>query len=93
MIQRIESRPGSRRPPATHTSCRPRGGRTIYHLGPGGLRREGTARGQRMTSPRRRSQVFANLETALRAAGATFNDVVKTNYYMLDASQVQRRAR
>ena len=34
-------------------------------------------------------QVFANLETALTAAGATFNDVVKTNYYMLDASQVQ----
>ena len=33
-------------------------------------------------------QVFANLEVALKAAGATFADVVKTNYYMRDASQV-----
>jgi len=29
-------------------------------------------------------QVFANLERALRAAGATFEDVVKLNYYLTD---------
>jgi enamine deaminase RidA (YjgF/YER057c/UK114 family) len=34
-------------------------------------------------------QVFANLETALKAAGATFDDVVKMNTYMRDASQLQ----
>ena len=33
-------------------------------------------------------QVFANLDIALKAAGATFANVVKTNYYLRDASQV-----
>jgi enamine deaminase RidA (YjgF/YER057c/UK114 family) len=33
-------------------------------------------------------QVFLNLETALKAAGASFKDVVKTNYYLRDASKV-----
>ena len=33
-------------------------------------------------------QVFANLEVALKAAGATFANVVKANYYLRDASQV-----
>jgi enamine deaminase RidA (YjgF/YER057c/UK114 family) len=32
-------------------------------------------------------QVFANLRAALEAVGATFSDVVKFNYYVLDASQ------
>ncbi|GAA0612129.1 RidA family protein [Kribbella sandramycini] len=29
-------------------------------------------------------QVFANLDAALKAAGATWSDVVKLNYYMTD---------
>lgn len=33
-------------------------------------------------------QVFENLRRALAAGGATFNDVVKLNFYVLDASQV-----
>ena len=33
-------------------------------------------------------QVFKNLETALRAAGATFADVVKMNSYTTDMSKV-----
>jgi reactive intermediate/imine deaminase len=33
-------------------------------------------------------QVFTNVQAALVAAGATFADVVKLNYYLLDASQV-----
>ncbi|MEP6619751.1 MAG: RidA family protein [bacterium] len=33
-------------------------------------------------------QVFENLKRALAAAGATFADVVKVNYYVVDASQV-----
>ena len=34
-------------------------------------------------------QVFKNLEAALAAAGATFNDVVKMNTYVVDMAQVQ----
>lgn len=34
-------------------------------------------------------QVFENLRRALAAAGATFDDVVKLNYYIVDATQVQ----
>ena len=37
-------------------------------------------------------QVFANLKTALAAAGATFDDVVKLNYYVRDYSQEKRAA-
>jgi 2-iminobutanoate/2-iminopropanoate deaminase len=34
-------------------------------------------------------QVFKNLETALKAAGAKFSDVVKMNSYITDMSKVQ----
>lgn len=34
-------------------------------------------------------QVFANLEARLDEAGASFNDVVKLNFYLLDASVLQ----
>ena len=34
------------------------------------------------------TQVFENLKTALAAAGANFGDVVKTNYYVLDMSNI-----
>ena len=37
-------------------------------------------------------QVFANLKTALAASGATFDDVVKINYYVRDFSQDKRTA-
>lgn len=33
-------------------------------------------------------QVFENLGRALASGGATFRDVVKLNYYVLDASQI-----
>ncbi|HXN21988.1 MAG TPA: Rid family hydrolase [Candidatus Dormibacteraeota bacterium] len=33
-------------------------------------------------------QVFENLKAALAAAGATFSDVVKLNYYVMDATQL-----
>lgn len=63
-------------------------GRTVYVSGQVAF----DARGQLVGKgdlPAQTRQVFANLDTALKAAGATFNDVVKVNYYMLDASQVQ----
>jgi enamine deaminase RidA (YjgF/YER057c/UK114 family) len=34
-------------------------------------------------------QVFHNLQTALAAVNASFEDVVKLNYYLLDMSQIQ----
>lgn len=64
------------------------GGRTIYVSGQVAFDANGQLVGKGDLGAQTR-QVFANLETALKAAGATFNDVVKTNYYMLDASQVQ----
>jgi reactive intermediate/imine deaminase len=33
-------------------------------------------------------QVFDNLQAALRAVGATFEQVVKLNYYLVDATQL-----
>lgn len=64
------------------------GGRTIYVSGQVSLDGGGhlVGRGDLVAQTK---QVFANLEVALKAAGATFNDVVKANYYMLDAAQVQ----
>lgn len=64
------------------------GGRTIYVAGQVALDAKGQLVGKG-DLPAQTAQVFANLEIALKAAGATFDDVVKTNYYMLDASQVQ----
>lgn len=35
-------------------------------------------------------QVFRNIQNIVLAAGGTMNNVVKLNYYLLDASQVQK---
>lgn len=64
-----------------------RGGRTIYIAGQVAFDAQGQLVGKGDLAAQTR-QVFANLETALKAAGATFANVVKTNYYMRDASQV-----
>ena len=37
---------------------------------------------------RQTEQVFANLDYALTAVGATFGDVVKINYYVRDMSHL-----
>ena len=64
-----------------------RGGRTLYiagqiSAGPDGkIVGEGDVRAQI-------KQVFANLNARLQEAGASFKDVVKLNYYLLDASAV-----
>jgi reactive intermediate/imine deaminase len=65
-----------------------KGGRTIYISGQVAFDAKGQLVGKNDLAAQT-VQVFTNLQTALKAAGATFNDVVKTNYYMLDASQVQ----
>lgn len=64
-----------------------RGGRTIYIAGQIALDAQGNLVGKGDLAAQTR-QVFANLEVALKAAGATFANVVKTNYYLRDASQV-----
>lgn len=65
-----------------------RGTRTIYVAGQVAFDARGQIVGRGDLAAQTR-QVFANLDIALKAAGATFDDVVKTNYYMLDATQVQ----
>ena len=64
-----------------------RGGRTVYIAGQVALDAQGRVIGAGDLAAQTR-QVFANLDIALKAAGATFANVVKTNYYLRDASQV-----
>ncbi len=87
VIQRMNP-PGMSTPTGYSHVVSARGGRTIYLSGQVAFDARGQLVGKDDLAAQAR-QVFANLDTALKAAGATFNDVVKTNYYMLDASQVQ----
>ncbi len=87
VIQRINP-PGLSTPTGYAHVVSARGGRTIYISGQVAFDASGQLVGRGDVRAQTR-QVFANLDVALKAAGATFNDVVKTNYYMLDAGQVQ----
>jgi reactive intermediate/imine deaminase len=64
-----------------------RGGKTVYIAGQIALDAGGQLVGKGDLAAQTR-QVFENLSIALTAAGATFDHVVKTNYYLRDASQV-----
>lgn len=64
-----------------------RGGKTIYIAGQIALDAKGQLVGKGDLAAQAK-QVFENLAIALKAAGATFDHVVKTNYYLRDASQV-----
>lgn len=64
-----------------------RGGKTIYIAGQIALDAGGQLVGKGDLAAQAK-QVFDNLSIALKAAGATFDNVVKTNYYMRDAGQV-----
>lgn len=87
VIQRLNP-PGLSTPTGYSHVVSATGGRTIYISGQVAFDAKGQLVG-RGDLAAQTAQVFANLDTALKAAGATFNDVVKTNYYLLDASQVQ----
>jgi 2-iminobutanoate/2-iminopropanoate deaminase len=87
VIQRLNP-PGLSTPTGYSHVVSARGGRTVYIAGQVAFDAKGQLVGKG-DLPAQTRQVFANLDTALKAAGATFNDVVKVNYYMLDASQVQ----
>ena len=87
VIQRLNP-PGLSTPTGYSHVVSARGGRTIYIAGQVSQDVKGQVVGEG-DLPAQTRQVFANLETALKAAGATFDDVVKMNTYMRDASQLQ----
>jgi enamine deaminase RidA (YjgF/YER057c/UK114 family) len=62
-------------------------GRPIYIAGQVALDRAGALVGPDDIRAQTR-QVFDNLRVALRSVGASFEQVVKLNYYLVDASQL-----
>jgi enamine deaminase RidA (YjgF/YER057c/UK114 family) len=62
-------------------------GRPVYIAGQVALDRSGVVVGPGDIRVQAR-QVFDNLQTALHAVGATFEQVVKLNYYLVDATQL-----
>jgi enamine deaminase RidA (YjgF/YER057c/UK114 family) len=65
-----------------------RGGRTLYIAGQIAADAEGKLVGAGDFRAQIK-QVFANLNSRLAEAGASFKDVVKLNYYLTDASDLQ----
>jgi enamine deaminase RidA (YjgF/YER057c/UK114 family) len=65
-----------------------RGGRTLYIAGQLALDKEGKLVGPGDFRAQVK-QVFENLKARLEEAGASFKDVVKLNYYLTDASDLQ----
>ena len=65
-----------------------RGGRTLYIAGQLALDKEGKLIGPGDFRAQVK-QVFENLKARLEEAGASFRDVVKLNYYLTDASDLQ----
>jgi enamine deaminase RidA (YjgF/YER057c/UK114 family) len=65
-----------------------RGGRTLYIAGQLAVDKDGTLVG-RGDFHAQVKQVFENLKARLEEGGATFKDVVKLNYYLTDASDIQ----
>ena len=64
------------------------GARTFYIAGQVALDDSGNIVGEGEMGAQAR-QVFENLHTALRAVGASFKDVVKLTYFIVDMSQMQ----
>jgi 2-iminobutanoate/2-iminopropanoate deaminase len=65
-----------------------RGGRTLYIAGQVALDQESKLIGSGDFAAQV-EQVFANLRARLKEAGALFSDVVKLNYYVTDATNIQ----
>jgi enamine deaminase RidA (YjgF/YER057c/UK114 family) len=64
-----------------------RGGRTLYIAGQLALDKDGNLVG-RDDFRAQVQQVFENLEARLEEVGATFDNVIKLNYYLTDASDL-----
>lgn len=71
----------------THEVEVPAGTRLIVISGQVALDSAGNVVGKSMGA--QATQVFENLKTALTAAGATFNDVIKLNTYVTNMAQAQ----
>lgn len=71
----------------SHVAEVPAGNRLIFIAGQVALDKEGSLVGIGDLRAQT-NQVFQNLRLALDAAGATFNDVVKLNVYVLDVGQI-----
>ena len=65
-----------------------RGNRTIYISGQVALDRQGNIAGIDDMAAQA-EQIFQNLQAALASVNATFEDVVKLTYYIVDISQIQ----
>ena len=65
-----------------------RGGRTLYISGQVALDTSGNVVGSGDFTAQVK-QVFANLKARLDEAGASFSDVAKLNFYLLDASNLE----
>jgi enamine deaminase RidA (YjgF/YER057c/UK114 family) len=65
-----------------------RGGRTLYISGQVALDSSGNIVGSGDFTAQIK-QVFANLKARLDDAGASFNDVVKLSFYLVDSSNLQ----
>jgi enamine deaminase RidA (YjgF/YER057c/UK114 family) len=65
-----------------------KGGRTLYVAGQIAVDKEGNLVG-RGDFRAQVKQVFENLKSRLEEGGASFKDVVKLNYYLTDASDLQ----
>ena len=65
-----------------------RGGRTLYIAGQLALDQNGQLVGAGDFRAQVK-QVFENLKTRLEEVGASFKDVIKLNYYLTDASDLQ----
>jgi reactive intermediate/imine deaminase len=66
-----------------------RGGRTLYISGQIAVDSSGNLVGSGDFTAQV-EQVFANLKARLDEAGASFNDVVKLNFYLVDADNLQK---
>ena len=80
--------PEAMHPPAGYTHVvEVTAGRPVYIAGQVALDRSGVVVGPGDIRAQAR-QVFDNLQAALQAVGASFEQVVKLNYYLVDATQL-----
>lgn len=76
---------GLSQPPGYSHAVTARGGTTVYISGQVAVDATGTLVGEG-DHRQQAEQVFANLQTALAAAGASFEHVVKLTYYVVNLS-------
>jgi enamine deaminase RidA (YjgF/YER057c/UK114 family) len=78
----------NRAPAGYSNTVEVRGGRTLYVSGQVSVDAEGKLVGPGDLKAQTK-QVFANIDARLKEAGASFKNVVKLNYYVADANDIQ----